>query len=162
MNLCPCNSGRSYEDCCGPLISGERPAATPEALMRSRYSAFSLKAIEYLKESLHPDLRADHDPEATRRWADKSEWVGLEIVSTSGGGADDDAGTVEFIASYRQKGTPYTHHEAAEFSRHKGRWYYTDGKMVTPGTQRNEGPKIGRNDPCPCGSGRKYKKCCGA
>jgi hypothetical protein len=26
---------------------------------------------------------------------------------------------------------------------------------------RNSGPKIGRNDPCPCGSGKKYKKCCG-
>lgn len=26
----------------------------------------------------------------------------------------------------------------------------------------HEGPKIGRNDPCPCGSGKKYKKCCGA
>ena len=25
----------------------------------------------------------------------------------------------------------------------------------------NEGPKIGRNDPCPCGSGKKYKNCCG-
>ena len=25
----------------------------------------------------------------------------------------------------------------------------------------NEGPKIGRNDPCPCGSGKKYKQCCG-
>ena len=29
-------------------------------------------------------------------------------------------------------------------------------------TVRREGPKIGRNDPCPCGSGKKYKKCCGA
>ncbi len=29
-------------------------------------------------------------------------------------------------------------------------------------TVRHEGPKIGRNDPCPCGSGKKYKKCCGA
>lgn len=28
-------------------------------------------------------------------------------------------------------------------------------------TVRNEGPKIGRNDPCPCGSGKKYKNCCG-
>ena len=26
----------------------------------------------------------------------------------------------------------------------------------------HEGPRIGRNDPCPCGSGKKYKKCCGA
>jgi uncharacterized protein YecA (UPF0149 family) len=29
-------------------------------------------------------------------------------------------------------------------------------------TYRREQPKIGRNDPCPCGSGKKYKKCCGA
>ncbi len=29
------------------------------------------------------------------------------------------------------------------------------------GPIRNEGPKIGRNDPCPCGSGKKYKNCCG-
>ena len=161
MNLCPCNSGREYEACCGPVIGGESPAATPEALMRSRYSAFALKKIDHLKESLHPDLRSDHDPEATKRWADKSEWVNLEFVDTTGGGADDDAWTVEFIATYRQKGATHAHHEVAEFSRHKGRWYYTDGKMVTPGTLRNEGPKIGRNDPCPCGSGKKYKKCCG-
>ena len=26
---------------------------------------------------------------------------------------------------------------------------------------RKDGPKVGRNDPCPCGSGKKYKKCCG-
>ncbi|MFH1830096.1 MAG: preprotein translocase subunit SecA [Pseudomonadota bacterium] len=29
------------------------------------------------------------------------------------------------------------------------------------GTVRREAPKVGRNDPCPCGSGKKYKKCCG-
>ncbi|HNQ65140.1 MAG TPA: preprotein translocase subunit SecA [Smithella sp.] len=29
-------------------------------------------------------------------------------------------------------------------------------------TVKHEGPKTGRNDPCPCGSGKKYKKCCGA
>jgi len=86
----------------------------------------------------------------------------LEIVDTTGGGADDDEGTVEFIATYRQKGVTHNHHEVGEFRRHKGCWYYTDGKMVTPGTQRNEGPRTGRNDPCPCGSGKKYKKCCGA
>lgn len=28
-------------------------------------------------------------------------------------------------------------------------------------TVRNDGPKVGRNDPCPCGSGKKYKNCCG-
>lgn len=32
---------------------------------------------------------------------------------------------------------------------------------VTSSTIRNKSPKVGRNDPCPCGSGKKYKKCCG-
>ncbi len=30
-----------------------------------------------------------------------------------------------------------------------------------PQTYRRQGKKVGRNDPCPCGSGKKYKKCCG-
>ncbi|MCC6302212.1 MAG: YchJ family protein [Gammaproteobacteria bacterium] len=161
-DTCPCGSGRDYPACCGPVIEGSGPAATAEALMRSRYSAFARGAIDHLEHSLHPDARADHDAEATRRWADKAEWQGLTIVATTGGGPDDDAGTVEFIASYRQKGVTHAHHEVGAFHRHQGRWYYTDGRMVTPGTQRNEGPRVGRNEPCPCGSGRKYKKCCGA
>jgi SEC-C motif-containing protein len=161
MTLCPCNSGREYEACCGPVISGETPAASAEALMRSRYTAFALKKLDHLEQSLHPDQRSDHDPAATKQWADKSEWVNLEIVDTTGGGTDDEEGTVEFIATFRQKGATHSHHEIGEFQRHKGRWYYTNGRMVTPGTHRNEGPKIGRNDPCPCGSGKKYKKCCG-
>jgi len=161
MNPCPCNSGQDYEACCGPVIRGEHPAATAEALMRSRYSAFARKELDHLETSLHPDSRTDHDPDATRRWADKAEWLGLEIVDCTGGGPDDEEGTVEFIATYRQKGVTHAHHEVGEFRRHKGRWYYTDGRMVTPGTVRNEGPRVGRNDPCPCGSGKKYKKCCG-
>jgi len=39
-----------------------------------------------------------------------------------------------------------------------------DGQGILPGkveTFRREEPRIGRNDPCPCGSGKKYKKCCG-
>ena len=161
MSLCPCESGKEYAACCGPIISGAQPAATAEAVMRSRYSAFVKKQVEYLKESLHPDFRGDYDPTATRHWAENSEWVKLQVVGTAAGGASDDEGTVEFIATFRQKGATIAHHELASFSRHDGRWYYTDGKIVAPATVRNEGPKIGRNDPCPCGSGKKYKKCCG-
>ena len=36
------------------------------------------------------------------------------------------------------------------------------GTVAKVETVVHEGPKIGRNDPCPCGSGKKYKKCCGA
>jgi len=35
------------------------------------------------------------------------------------------------------------------------------GEGGKPQTFRREQPKVGRNDPCPCGSGKKYKKCCG-
>lgn len=160
MSQCPCGSGKEYDTCCGPLIIGSQAAATAEALMRSRYAAFAMGKVEYLGESLHPDHRADYDPQATQRWADNSEWVKLEVANTSGGGKDDEQGTVEFIATYRQKGITHAHHEEGHFSRKNGIWYYADGKIVTQGTLRNEGPKVGRNDPCPCGSGKKYKKCC--
>jgi preprotein translocase subunit SecA len=36
------------------------------------------------------------------------------------------------------------------------------GRPSAPVTVRRQQPKVGRNDPCPCGSGKKYKKCCGA
>jgi len=162
MSQCPCQSGKEYDACCGPLISGRETAATAEVVMRARYSAFAKGEVEYLKQSLHPGYRADYDPVSTKQWADNSEWLKLEIVNTSGGGKDDEQGTVEFIATYRQKDVTLEHHEIAEFSRHNGIWYYTDGKIVTPGTVRHQGPKVGRNDPCPCGSGKKYKKCCGS
>jgi SEC-C motif-containing protein len=161
MSTCPCDSGKDYDACCGPLISGSRPAPTAEALMRSRYSAFATGATDYITHTLHPDNRDEYDPAATKRWADSSEWLGLKVLNTSGGGTDDTEGSVEFTATFRQKGVVHTHHEVGLFSRLKGVWYYVDGKIITPGTKRNPAPKVGRNDPCPCGSGKKYKKCCG-
>ncbi len=158
MTQCPCGSALSYEACCEPIILGATPAATPEALMRSRYTAFSRQALAHLKESLHPDSRADYDEAGAQRWAEDSEWLQLEVVDSSG---DEEEGQVEFIATYRRKGVKHVHHENAHFVRHKDRWYYMDGDMVTPGTVRREGPRVGRNDPCLCGSGKKYKKCCG-
>jgi uncharacterized protein YecA (UPF0149 family) len=37
-----------------------------------------------------------------------------------------------------------------------------DGEIVEPQGPYRAPPKVGRNEPCPCGSGRKYKKCCGS
>jgi len=161
MSLCPCQSGKEYDACCGPIISGNQDAPTAEALMRSRYSAYARGAIDHLTNSLHPEQRHDYDPASVEQWANNAEWLKLEIIHTDAGGEQDEQGSVEFIATYREKGITHTHHEQAEFSRLKGKWYFTDGKLVTPGTVRNPNPKVGRNDPCPCGSGKKYKKCCG-
>lgn len=161
MESCPCASGREYDLCCGAIIDGVRDATTAEELMRSRYSAFVKGKVEHLRESLHPDSRRDYDPHSTKKWSEQSEWERLEVIDSSIGGENDDIGQVEFVATYRQKGARLMHHELAEFRRLQGRWYYVDGKIVTPGTVRNEGVRPGRNEPCPCGSGKKYKKCCG-
>jgi SEC-C motif-containing protein len=130
--------------------------------MRSRYSAYVEQAIDYLGETLHPSHRSDWDREATRRWAEQATWHGLEIVSTEAGQPGDAEGIVEFVASFSEDGQPRQHRERSRFAFTGGRWYYVDGDTPKPATERHAGPRIGRNDPCPCGSGRKYKKCCGA
>ena len=158
---CPCGSGRTFEDCCQPVITGEAPATTAEALMRARYSAYVTEEIDFLLESLHPDHRDDHDADAVRRWAEQSHWHGLQVLATEAGGPEDDTGQVEFACEYTMGAEDHVHHEVGRFARHQGRWYFVEGDAVRPQPYRREEPKVGRNDPCPCGSGKKFKKCCG-
>ncbi len=161
MNDCHCGSGRAFDACCGPILSGEKQAPTAEALMRARYSAYVRDDVDFLGDSLHPDHRRDWDREATRQWAEQSSWLGLEIRGTEAGGEGDDEGRVEFLARFEEGGTPRLHHETSLFRRQAGRWYYVSGDLPKPQTLRHAEPKVGRNDPCPCGSGKKFKKCCG-
>ncbi len=158
---CPCGSGLAYTDCCEPIITGARHAETPEALMRARYTAYTKVETDFLFHSLHPDHRADHDEEGVRAWASGSEWHSLEIVECEDGGADDDTGRVQFACEYTYEGKRRRHHEDAEFERQDGKWYFVNGGPVKTRPFVREEPKVGRNDPCPCGSGKKYKKCCG-
>lgn len=159
---CPCSPERLRAECCGPYLDGEKQAPTAEALMRARYSAFVEAKVDFVHDTLHARSRSDHDRQATKSWAERSEWLGLELVSVSGGGADEGRGEVEFIARFRTKGKPVEHHEIATFVKEEGRWWFLDGRTPPVETQRREEPKIGRNEPCPCGSGKKFKKCCGS
>ena len=161
MADCPCTSGKDFDECCGPLIRGERPADTAEELMRSRYAAYAAVEIDYLRDTTYPSRRREVDSRATRAWAENSTWTGLEVISIEEGGPDDERGIVEFIARYSRDGDDVEHHEVAEFRRKEGVWYFVDGKRGGAETFVRQEPKVGRNDPCPCGSGRKYKKCCG-
>ncbi len=161
MEKCPCGSGLSYTECCEPLIRGERPAPTAEMLMRSRYTAYVKKEIPYLCTTLHPDHRKDYDEKSTREWAEGAEWDRLEILRTEAGGQDDSEGTIEFTAVFTQEGKTVAHHEVATFTKEDGNWFFVSGEPPKPKTVVREAPKVGRNDPCPCGSGKKFKKCCG-
>lgn len=130
--------------------------------MRSRYTAYTIQEIDYIVATHDSSVTGDVDRDATLEWAQKSEWLGLEIVDTEAGGKEDDEGTVEFIARYKVQGSEATHHERSRFRRAEGRWVYLDGGMVKPKPVVRDEPKVGRNSPCPCGSGKKFKKCCGA
>ncbi len=129
--------------------------------MRSRYSAYTIEDVNYLKETLTAAQQADFSSEETRKWARESQWHGLEIKETEGGGENDEHGSVEFAAHFTSNGQQHTHYEKALFEKTDGRWLYSGMEEQQGQTVRRETPKIGRNDPCPCGSGKKHKKCCG-
>jgi SEC-C motif-containing protein len=134
--------------------------------MRSRYTAYTVHAVDYIIDTCHRDgEKQEIDYKSTKNWSEQSTWLGLKILSVTKGGENDTDGIVEFEAQYERNGLRDTHHEQAKFSKINGdgtvpRWLYDDG-TVSPVTIVRAGPKIGRNDPCPCGSGKKYKHCCG-
>jgi SEC-C motif domain protein len=161
-NNCPCGSGRAFELCCEPYLLGRLLAPTAEALMRSRYTAYALSSIDYLYKTSGPRARKEFDAEGSKHWAEAADWTGLEVLATEGGGESDETGTIEFMAHYAIKEQTFDHHEQAVFAKINGQWFFMDGEMIGPEPIRREAPKIGRNDPCACGSGKKYKKCCGA
>lgn len=161
MEQCPCGSGLNYTECCGAVIAGNRNARTAEELMRARYSAYAKGEIDFIYNSTHPEKRSDFDREGTVNWSKNSEWLKIEILSTTGGTENDTEGEVEFVASFKYNGVAQKHHELAKFSKTGETWYFDDGKPVNAKPLKAP-DRPGRNDPCSCGSGKKYKKCCGA
>ena len=117
---CPCLSGLPYSECCRPFHDGVA-APTAEKLMRSRYSAYALANTAYLADTWHPDFRPD------RIEVDEGiRWYRLDILGRTGGGLLDSAGTVEFVAHFRQDGSAGSQHENSRFVRENGRWFYLD------------------------------------
>ena len=164
MTICPCRKMAAepldYAACCQPVLEGGQPAQNPEVLMRARYSAFALGNIDFLHDSLAPASRHDWDRKAITHWAKSAEWLGLEINGTEGE-AGDDTGFVSFTAHYVLDGKRQAHKERSKFQREDGRWYFLEEANVKS-APIVKGAQPGRNDPCPCGSGKKYKKCHGA
>ena len=158
--LCPCGSGKSYAECCEGIIKGARLAASPEELMRSRYTAYAKHEIRWLKDSLEATQRTDFDEPSVEAWSRESEWLGIEIRQTKTE-EEKNIGWVEFIARFKQGNVTRNHHELGEFHKVNGAWFFYDGRGIKQETVKKTTPDVGRNDPCPCGSGRKFKQCCG-
>ncbi|ULE31837.1 YchJ family protein [Mycobacterium sp. IDR2000157661] len=78
---CPGGNVLPYAACCEPLNDGVRGAATAEALMRSRYSAYAKGLADYLFRTWHPRTRPQHvtvDADVV--------WSGLEVEEVIDGG----------------------------------------------------------------------------
>jgi SEC-C motif-containing protein len=121
---CPCTSGLTFGECCGPILSGARRAPTAEALMRSRFSAFAIGDRDHILDSWHPRTRP-------RRLVvdDGIQWYRLDVESASGGTPFDNTGEVTFTAHYRANGERKALHQRSRFERRDGRWVYLDGTV---------------------------------
>ena len=157
MTQCPCGSNADYAACCGRYHAGE-PAPTAEALMRSRYAAYAMGKLDYIEATcggpaaiVFNRAEAEHSQLGT-------EWLGLEIVETRKGRERDSEGTVSFVAQYSHNGAMASLAETSQFRRVDGAWLYWDRDTVPAASAS---ARTGRNDPCPCGAGKKFKKCCG-
>ena len=151
-NLCPCCSTKLYGSCCEPLHKEKETANSPEQLMRSRYAAFAKNEIDFLLKTTHSSLKSYTDRAALTTWAKENQWQKLEVIQTT---EKKTSGTVEFKAFFQSTNKDEIHHELSEFIKENHLWYYSKG-TIDPTIDTS----IKRNEPCPCGSGKKYKKCC--
>ena len=124
---CFCNSGKEFKKCCGPLLNGKKSAKTPLELMRSRYSAYVTKNIDYLVETTLPENRKLYPKEDLLEWANSSKFFNLEIINSQ---TKENSGSVEFKAYYELIGKVHIHHEYSIFQKVDGKWYFEDGMVM--------------------------------
>ncbi|OAI04573.1 zinc chelation protein SecC [Methylomonas methanica] len=156
LETCLCGSCLDYADCCGRYHGGKYYPSTAEALMRSRFSAYARRDVDYLLDTWDAGKR----PMTIDFSKETAQWQKLTIVSTKKGSAQDSKGIVEFKAFYRQDGEDYFMHEISRFVKSDSRWRYLDGVIKAAGKVALSSD-TGKNAPCPCGSGKKFKRCCG-
>lgn len=145
---CPCQSGKSYATCCEPLHLHTQPAETAEQLMRSRYCAYVLHQIDYIVATTVPNQQPLLDRNAMQNWAQNTQWLGLEIVRHQV--LSKQHSRVEFNAFFQTE-NKQAHHEISLFVRLNERWFFVDPTVPLPTMKQ----------PCVCGSGKKFKLCCG-
>jgi len=126
MNIisCPCGSNKTYIECCGRYLDGTAIPATAEALMRSRYTAYTLLREDFLLATWHVSTRPaqlDLAEEAANKW------LGLQVKHHER--QDDTHAVVEFVARYKIGGRAHRMHEVSRFIREDGRWFYVSGEV---------------------------------
>ena len=155
MSLCPCGSQKTYEQCCELFLEKKLIPQTPEQLMRSRYSAYSLANIEYIKLTMKGKALIGFNEITAREWAKEVAWIGLNVIQSHV--ETSEKGFVEFAASFIESNQLKSIHELSEFHKENNRWFYVGG--INQQLPDKKSKQIARNSPCPCNSGKKFKNC---
>lgn len=130
MNQCPCGLARLYNDCCGQYIEQHLAASTPEALMRSRYSAYVMRNITYIQQTMRGIAAKDFSAEKTQQWLEEVTWISLHVSAAKM--KNPSLGFVTFEARYHMAGKLHVMREKSEFHLQDGHWYYVAGKAMNP------------------------------
>lgn len=145
IDMCVCGNEISFDMCCGSILDGSRKAQTPEELMRSRFSAYVRANGKYLVQSTVLENQHEDDATIIQDFSNSVEWLRLDVICAQ-------SDTVEFKAYYKDDEKIHLLHEKSNFVQEDDVWKYKDGDLYNS--------KIERNISCPCGSGKKFKKCC--
>ncbi|MGX9461665.1 YchJ family protein [Shewanella sp. A14] len=148
INLCPCGSHQLYPHCCQPFHLNAATAESVEQLMRSRYCAFVVGEFDYLMTTHHPQHRQGMTVEQLAQH--NTHWLGLQVLNCK---QKEESGEVIFKAWYLEDKKIDAIYECSNFVLLNGIWLYTSGKQMHTSLP-------GRNEPCICNSGKKFKQCC--
>ncbi len=149
---CPCGSGKLYPSCCGIFHDGVKYPETAEELMRSRYTAYAMNNLQYIKNTMRGKAAQGFSDQDLEGQKNAHQLLGLNVIRHIQDKKNPNHAFVEFRALHQFKDKYSIIQEYSEFNRIDGRWFYIDGKIE----------KNSRNDPCPCHSGKKFKKCHGS
>lgn len=155
MLRCPCGLN-SYTLCCSLFIDKQHTPETPEQLMRSRYTAYTLANSSYIKNTMTGKALSNFNESEAQKWAKSVFWLGLDVVSSNM--ENNECGFVEFKVRFIERNQLHLMHECSEFHKINNQWFYVDGVNKTVHDKERK-QKIARNSSCPCGSGKKFKNC---
>jgi SEC-C motif-containing protein len=113
---CACGLPTSYENCCQPFHEGLKLAPSAEKLMRSRYSAFALKKMDYILKTHDPLTLHQFNLEENKKWAESVTFFKLEVLHAKENGEQAE---VIFKAHYKINATSkiHIHEEHSHFRR---------------------------------------------
>lgn len=152
---CKCDSELEFSDCCGPILDGAI-APTAEALLRARFTAFAIRSLDFVDRTHAPEVREDFNRAEAENLAENCTWNRLYVIRIS---ENSESTEIEFVADVTFREKRMLRGAASKFRRINGEWFFVSSKNLAHVAHKVR-PKIGRNDVCSCGSGKKYKKCC--